>query len=90
MKDLKVFQMNDCDWWADYSKEEARKNYLETLGEKDLSDPEGYIDNDFFDALSDKTLGKLFFRADDGNEKITFGERLNQLDKPQFFASTEC
>ena len=28
LKTLKVYQMNDCDWFADYSKEEAIEHYL--------------------------------------------------------------
>jgi len=89
VSELKVFQMNDCDWWADYSKDEARKNYLEALSEKDLSDPHNYIDDDYFGDLSEGALNELFFRESRECTKITFKARLAQLDKPQFFASTE-
>ena len=54
-KKAKVFSMNDCDWWADYSKEEAEKNYLKYTG---TTAEDELWDEDEPSELSDKDLNR--------------------------------
>lgn len=83
-KELKVFRMNDYDWWADYSPEEAEKNYIAFVASQ----------CDEFEAtggavlLSDQDLLEHTYRHDDGGTG-SFKTQLSKLDKPQIFASTE-
>jgi len=80
---LKVYQMNDYDWWADFSMEEAKKNYLKEFD---------YEDGDLDDVteLGKEGLEKNFFREDLDHYEITFQDRLKELEQePQLFASTE-
>ena len=86
MKQLKIYKMNEFDWWADYSEEEAIKNYLSEM----------LLDEDEIDEVEEVTggdLDKLLFAKDVEGENITFRERLEFLNEdrnePQLFASTE-
>ena len=82
---MKIFSMNDCEWMAAETLEEAKVAYLEQTGEdEDLLDDPGEIAESQYD--------KLMFRDDDGSR--TFRQQLDLMiargEKfPTFFASTE-
>jgi len=84
MKKPKVYEMNDCDWWVDFSPEEARKNYSDFVEGDDTDDPV---------ELTEEDLSSLTFFSEE-SETITFKEQLECMIKkgevfPCFFASTE-
>ncbi len=87
-KDLKVFKMNDCDWWMDYNLIDAIINYSEFImipSEESTDDPY---------QLSKKSLNTLeFYPDDDSVNKYSFLEELQRRQsisaEPGFFASTE-
>jgi hypothetical protein len=86
---MRVFAMNDCDWVAAETLEDAIKTYAQMIGtgfdpEDDLSDPH---------ALTDEQMDKLMF-TDEDEKKRTFREQLNRMieageELPGFFATTE-
>jgi hypothetical protein len=89
---MKIFSMNDCDWMAAETLEEAKAAYIATVWagtrepEHDAFDDPGEILPEHYD--------KLMFTDFDENTKCTFREQLNKMiargDKfPAFFASTE-
>lgn len=78
---LKVYQMNECDWWADYSKEEARKNYIKYIGEEDVID-------DMIEE-SEKRMITLKYKDEDMKTAITFEQQLVRCPIVGLFASTE-
>ena len=95
---MKVFQMNDCDWWAGENLDDCLKGMAEEMGTEveKLSD-DGYIDEPF--ELSEKTLNESTF-VDNLEAPIekqirrTFKEELNRLVAtgakfPCLFATTE-
>ena len=87
-KELKVYQMNDYDFWADFSEDEARKNYtefqLETCGiDKEDIDVEGIVE------ISDERMKELKYFDEDMSTAISFKEELTRKPKQGFFASTE-
>jgi hypothetical protein len=84
---LKVFQMNDYDWWADYSKEEAKNNYIKWSMEQG-GIPFEDIEIDICE-LSGEMMDKFKYVDEDENTEITFTEELRRNPKPGFFASTE-
>ena len=91
---MKIFKMNDYDWWMDVDLESAEINYLKYLAE--ITDP---CADDFKDAveLTEEELDNHRFYKDDdyrdnedGNPKCSFREHMEELKQvPQFFASTE-
>lgn len=87
---LKVFKMNDCDWWIDYNLEDAKTNFAKFIGV--LVDE--VIDNPY--ELSEQELIDHTFRADVniGISEVTFKQALQWMQsisaEPIFFASTEC
>jgi hypothetical protein len=86
MADIKVFKLNDCDWWAASDLEAAKAAYIEQTGEEDFDD--AY-------ELSDHQMEFLKFRRDDDNHtEVSFKEELERRLRdgetfPCFFASTE-
>lgn len=90
---VKVFQLNDYDWWAGATLESVKASYLEWTG---VSEAEAF-DNP--QELTDKEMSTLRFREEDedclpGQEAKTFRQRLNEMvaagdEFPCFFASTE-
>lgn len=92
---LRVFRMNDCEWWLATTLEQAKADYMKTVGPM----PE----EDAFDEpheLSDDELLKLHFvDMDDGERAIgksrrTFREELSLQRAadpvtPRLFACTE-
>jgi len=89
---MKIFRMNDYDWWMDIGLESAKKNYMEHTENDDESD---CIDK--ARELTEEELDSSRFYKDgdcrddeNGDPKCSFRERMNELDQiPQFFASTE-
>jgi len=84
-KDLKVFKMNDCDWWLDYSEMEAIKNYSDFID----CIPEDATEQH---ELTNEELKDHVFCLEDNVEYSFFEElqrRQSISNKPDFFASTE-
>jgi len=86
---IKVFKLNYCDWWADYSLEQAIENYLNETGvsyEDGIEDPR---------ELSDDEMKFLIHSGEDGlGPKMSFIDRLlldirGGDEFPCLFASTE-
>ncbi len=83
---LKIFQMNDCDWYVADTLEAAIQQCCEDSGlprDEATDDPQ---------ELSDADLDRLIFN-DDGTTR-TFRAELDRLavlgiHRPQMFASTE-
>lgn len=86
-KNLKVFKMNDCDWWMDKSLEDAKKNYPVFVG----IGPVDCIENPF--ELTEDQLKSLKYHDVEREAKCSFLEELQKrqsiTDHPEFFASTE-
>ena len=89
---LKIFRMNDCDWMAAETLEQAKRGYLQTVW-----GGTGECDDEAFDCpgeISEAQYDRLLFRDDDGTTR-TFREQLQRMIErgekfPCFFASTEC
>ena len=89
-KQIKVFQLNDCDWWAGYDLESVKKAYVKETGmslEEAFDDPR---------ELTDEEMDTLKHWGDEGDNKepITFRQELDRMiesgfEFPWFFASTE-
>lgn len=84
---IKVFYLNDCEWWAGESLAAVKAEYLRVTG---LAEDEAF-DNPY--ELPDDSMEKLMFTDDDGL-KMTFAEQLDRLIMsgarfPCFFATTE-
>ena len=79
---LKVYRMDDYDWWADYSEGEARRNYLEYTGveEENISDME---------QVTEEEMEKYKYQDEDMDVAISFKERLERNPIQGLFASTE-
>ena len=81
--------MNDCDWWCDYSTEEAKKNYIKFVGKDTAEEFETKLPLQ----MTDKEMDTYKYSPDRGMEFITFKEelenRIKNNDVPSFFASTE-
>jgi hypothetical protein len=95
---VKVFQINDCEWWAGENLETISSAVAEMYGYPSVANckADGVIDADA-EALEDALLDKLTFVYDVGeptSRKCSFRERLEELitsgeTVPCFFASTE-
>lgn len=86
---IKVFRLNDCDWWADLSLEDAIKNYLNETGVSTEDGIEGPYE------LSDEEMKTLIHSGEEGaGPCMSFIDRLI-LDIeigarfPCLFATTE-
>ena len=97
-QEIKIFAMNDCDWYAAESVEDALKAMAEVWSYK--TTPEGItaMQQDFSadhpEELHDKELDLLNYRDEDEISVRTFREQLAQMIAdgqkfPCFFASTE-
>lgn len=93
-QDLKVFRLNEFDWWAGYDLESVNAAYLKECGYEDS--PDEALENPH--ELSDADLDRFTFiyvdREEGDPEQSTFRERLKVLaalnaEVPCFFASTE-
>jgi hypothetical protein len=88
MHDIKVFQVNDYEWWAGRTWEEVKKAYIEMAGED--------VDEDEFDGfeLTDEDLNDYVVHDEDGKTCRSFREELENMISsgmwfPCFFATTE-
>ena len=90
---MKIFSMNDCDWMAAETLEEAKAAYL-----AECWSGTGELDEDAFDdpdEISAAQYDGLLFSDEDGTKR-TFREQLQRMMEsgrekfPTFFASTEC
>lgn len=82
---VKIFQLNDCDWWAAESLQDAKDDYIATVGD------DYEFDNPH--ELDEVTMDRLRFYEEDGSYR-TFARELRRRIKsgqkfPCFFASTE-
>ena len=86
---IKVFQLNDCDWYAGATIKEAKECLMEATG---MSADEAFEDEH---QLSWQAMRRLKFFDEDGETEIgNFQEVLNKMVKdkckfPCFFATTE-
>ena len=85
---IKVFALDDCDWWAGASIEECVAAGQAECGTECYADPDCYAE------LDDAALQRMKYREEDGTER-TFAEELARMVAdpsqkfPSFFASTE-
>lgn len=94
---VKVFEVNDCEWWAgDCTPEELLAAYMKETG-CSHEDATGDVD-DLPRPLTDEEMDTLKFRlvddATDTNTTCTFREYLARMVEegeqfPRFFATTE-
>jgi hypothetical protein len=89
-REAHVYQMNDCDWWCDYSPEEAKTNYIKFVG-KDTAEEFG---TELPLQLTDEELDKHKFQPEEPEIGILsfrqeLQRRIDNKDVPSFFASTE-
>lgn len=88
---IKVWTMNDCDWVAAGTLEEAREYYKEITG---MDHDECNFDDGSEEPISDEAMDKMKFHDEGLPEPITFRQQLDRLlaqgqQFPMFFASTE-
>lgn len=86
-KELKVFRINDCDWWMDTDLESAKDNYLKFTGFDD-----GTIENPY--EMDESQLKSYkYVQEDFHGVECSFLEELQRRqsvsDQPGFFGSTE-
>lgn len=83
---MKVFKMNDCDWWMDVDIESAKRNYLEYCGCDEDS-----LDDVFELPVDTLKQTMISFPDEPEREKYTFLEHMGNVynDGPHLFASTE-
>lgn len=86
-KKAKIYRMNEIDWWCDFSKEEALKNYYNFTGEE----PEEMLDEPI--ELTEEDMIRLKYCDEDGKTVRTFKAELEIILKnnqaPCFFGSLE-
>lgn len=86
-QNLRVFQMDDCDWWVGESADSCIEDRHETYG------PDEEFDREEVHELSDQQMQALVCTDEDGS-KHTFKEQLDIEiasggDFPRLFATTE-
>ena len=86
--------MNDCDWVAAETAEDAIRFYLDLISEKDTPENRSEYLEEPIVALSLADMDKLRFHDTDNNTRCSFTERLaDEMTRgakfPAFFASTE-
>jgi hypothetical protein len=95
---MKIWKLNDCEWYAAETLDDAKRALLETIGPP----AEGQTEAEFFEEflenpceVGDEHLDKLkFVDEDKPGEEITFRQELQRMisdgkEFPRFFASTE-
>jgi hypothetical protein len=85
---IKVFQLDDVEWWAGNSLEDCLKEARKHAGQESYEDAE-----ELAGQLSDSEMQRLKFVDEDGT-RCTFEERLRDLvaegvQFPCLFAATE-
>ena len=97
MKEIHIFAMNDCDWVAAETMQQAKQCLADHV---DRGVVDEKFEQDFLDEpykLSPLAMDKLKYIGDEDNpyeKPVTFTQELkNRIDAgekfPQFFASTE-
>jgi hypothetical protein len=98
---MKIFAMNDCDWYAARTEEEALQCMADTLSCKSVDECRAeYVQDGLICELSEESLDVLKFHDEgDGQDPetertLTFRELLTELTtdvdmEPTFLASTE-
>lgn len=85
---MKVFAMNDCEWWAAESLEEAKADYIKETG---VPEEDGPFDDPH--ELGAEAMNRLRFSDDDGSVR-SFEAQLKKMVAegskfPCLFATTE-
>ena len=83
---MRIFRMNDCDWWMAETLEDAKRDYMASghgLREEEALDDPGEV--------SDSDMDRLQFTEDDGKHsfRAELAIRVGRREDSQFFASTE-
>ena len=89
---LKVFEMDDCTWYAGATVEDAKRAFLSNMGEESWE-----FDEDYPRELSDEEMSRLEYVADPYEKpdvKEPFRDALARMfaegkEFPSFFATTE-
>ena len=84
---MKVFRLNEYEWWAGESLESVKKMYMEVTG---LDEDEAFED-DY--ELSEEDMNREIYTDEDGSTR-TFKEQLNKMIAenrtfPEVFASCD-
>lgn len=87
--EIKIFQMDDCEYWMAPSEDEAKKEYMAQYGEDQLDESQ-------VKELNDEAMDGLFYIEDWGGpdeRKISFREalalRVAEGCRTECFASNE-
>jgi hypothetical protein len=100
MAEIKVFAMNDCDWYAGETLEQAEQAMAENLSYDSVEAlrADGIVEDPA--ELTSSDMDCLMYAEDTedgapGEVQITFRARLDEMiaageNFPCFFASTEC
>lgn len=88
---MRIFQVNDCDWWMAESAEQARNSAIEAYGG---DDDDCVLPLEEIEEVSATEMERLKFHDEDEEETRTFKEQLAKriregAAKPEIFASTE-
>ena len=83
---MRVFKVNDCDWWMASTAEQAKSAAIEFYGDEDMVDE--------VEELTDEQLNSHTFHDEDDETTRTFEAQLLKrikegATKPEMFASTE-
>jgi len=78
---LRLYEMNDCDTVAAYSKHEAIQFYKTMTGIEEPWETVSIIDDDILDELK--------LHDCESGEKLTYREVLKSMSEPGLFCSTE-
>jgi len=86
-KKIKVFRLNEYEWWAGKDLKSVKKHYLEVTGVP----PEEAFDDPY--ELSDADMEEFKFHCDD--YECSFKSQLTRMKRrgvkfPSAFAFTEC
>lgn len=94
--EIKVFEMNDCEWWAGESLEAVIGEMCHQLACDDKAElqREGYIDEDgTCSEIARETLEKAKYRYEDGSQTTCFAVLQNLISSghkfPCLIGSTE-
>jgi hypothetical protein len=87
-KKLKVFEINDCEWFADYSLEEAIQHYKEFTG---CDDPDNFSEACKVPYSEMQRLKYVTEETKKNGEPklISFARQLKTFTEPGYFATTE-
>lgn len=85
---MKIFKMNDCDWWMAPTLEEAVADIKEYYGVDEFD----FTENEPRE-LTEEEMDRIMFRGEDGEPVHSFREELRQRVElgqgTQMFGSTE-